>query len=117
MSEQLVINEVEFSAIKQNLINYYSTQPEFQDVNFEGSGINYLLDALSYVTHYLCFLGNMQINEAFLKVAQLPENIRVLARQLNYQPRRVTGAEAICDLSIKIAHRPTDPSKVITIPK
>jgi len=114
---QLTISEVEFNSIKDNLKTYLSAKTEFQDISFEGSGINFLLDVLAYVTHYMSFYLNMSVNEVFLSTAQLRKNITARAKELNYIPRRKTGSIATIEFEIKTLYKPTNPSTVITIPK
>ena len=52
MATNLNVTELDFDQIKQNLKNYLKTQSEFNDYNFEGSGLSTLLDVLAYNTHY-----------------------------------------------------------------
>ena len=41
------VTELDFDGIKQNLKNYLSTTNEFSDFDYEGAGINVLLDLLA----------------------------------------------------------------------
>ena len=52
MADRLQITDLDFDTIKNNLKNFLSQQSEFQDYDFEGSGLNILLDILAYNTHY-----------------------------------------------------------------
>ena len=40
MASNLNVTELDFDQIKQNLKNYLKTQSEFNDYNFEGSGLS-----------------------------------------------------------------------------
>ena len=51
-SNKLTITDLEFDDIKTNLKDYLSAQTQFQDYDFEGSGMAVLLDVLAYNTHY-----------------------------------------------------------------
>ncbi|MBT3545391.1 MAG: hypothetical protein HN488_08585, partial [Saprospiraceae bacterium] len=51
-ANNLNVTELDFDQIKQNLKNYLKTQAEFNDYDFNGSGLSVLLDVLSYNTHY-----------------------------------------------------------------
>ena len=55
----LRVTELDFDAIKSNLKIYLKAQEEFKDYDFDGSGIDVLLDTLAYNTHYLGFNANM----------------------------------------------------------
>ena len=50
--ERLRITELDFDGIKSNLKTFLKNQTEFTDYDFEGSGMNVLLDVLAYNTHY-----------------------------------------------------------------
>jgi hypothetical protein len=117
MALKLNISETEFSNIKANLAAFLATKSEFTDVNFEGSGINYLIEVLAYVTHYLSFYLNMSVNEMFLDSATLRKNVNIISKSLNYIPRRIAGAEAIINFEIKEVYKPSNPVTTLTIPK
>ena len=52
---KMEITELDFDSIKSNLKTYLKGQTEFTDYDFEGSGLNILLDTLAYNTHYKAF--------------------------------------------------------------
>ena len=52
MANRLNVTELDFDAIKTNLKTFLNSQSEFTDYDFEGSGLNVLLDILAYNTHY-----------------------------------------------------------------
>lgn len=88
----LRIAELDFDSIKTNLKNYLRSQSEFQDFDFEGSGMSVLLDLLAYNTHYMGYYLNMVGNESFLDTAQLRESMVSIGKLLNYVPRSSQGA-------------------------
>lgn len=88
----LRISEVDFNSIKVNLRNFLRSQSEFQDFDFEGSGMSVLIDLLAYNTHYMSYYLNMVGNESFLDTAQLRESMVSIAKLLNYTPRSSEGA-------------------------
>ena len=69
--KNLRITELDFDQIKENLKIYLKAQEEFKDYDFDGSGIDILLDTLAYNTHYLGFNANMLANEMFLDASSL----------------------------------------------
>ena len=81
--KRLRITEFDFNDVKDNLKTFLKGQTEFKDYDFEGSGMNILLDTLAYNTHYLGFNANMLAHEMFLDSAALRKcgisckNIRV----------------------------------------
>ena len=64
--KRLNVTELDFDNIKSNLKTFMRNQDEFTDYDFEGSGINALLDVLAYNTHYLAMNVNMDKTKCFL---------------------------------------------------
>lgn len=89
----LRISELDFDSIKNNLKNYLRSQTEFQDYDFEGSGMSVLLDVLAYNTHYMGYYLNMAANEMFLDTAQLRASVLSHAKMIGYTPKSAEGAE------------------------
>ena len=96
----LRITELDANAIKENLKTFLKGQDAFTDFNFEGSGINILLDLLSYNTHYLSFYMNMLGAEAFLDTAQLRSSLISHAKHLGYVPNSLTPATAFVTVKV-----------------
>ena len=63
------ITELDPNEIKANLKTYLRGQDEFTDIDFEGSGINILLDILARNTHYMAYYMNMLAAESFIDSA------------------------------------------------
>ena len=66
---KLNVSELDFDKIKTNLKTFLQSQTQFQDYDFEGSGLSILIDVLSYNTHYLSYIANMSTNEIYLDSA------------------------------------------------
>lgn len=96
----LRIAELDFDSIKNNLKAYLRSQSEFQDFDFEGSGMSVLLDLLAYNTHYMGYYLNMVGNESFLDTAQLRESMISIGKLMNYVPRSNHGAETKINIVI-----------------
>jgi hypothetical protein len=86
MADRLRVTELDFDTIKNNLKTFLNQQSEFTDYDFEGSGLNILLDILAYNTHYNAYYLNMVANEAFLDSAQLRDSVVSHAKTLGYVP-------------------------------
>ena len=96
----LRIAELDFETIKDNLKEFLKTQSEFSDYDFEGSGLNVLIDLLAYNTHYNAYLANMLMNEMFLESAVKRSSAVSIAKHLGYVPTSVTGAIAEIDIIV-----------------
>ena len=79
------ITQFDFDGVKANLKTFLKAQSDFKDYDFEGSGMNILLDTLAYNTHYLGFNMNMLANEMFLDSSSLRSSIVSHAKTLGYE--------------------------------
>ena len=100
---KLEISELDFDAIKANLKTFLQSQTQFQDYDFEGSGLSILLDVLSYNTHYLSYIANMSTNEMYLDSADIRKNIVSLAKMLGYTPTSPRTPRAQIDVVLNNA--------------
>ena len=82
---RLRVTELDFDNIKDNLKTYLKAQNQFTDYDFEGSGMNILLDTLAYNTHYMGYNANMVANEMFLDSASLRSSVVSHAKKLGYE--------------------------------
>ena len=103
-STKLSLTSLDFDGIISNLITYLQSQSEFQDYNFQGSGLRAILNILAYNTTYLGFYLNMVGNEMFLDSADRRENIVSVAKQLGYLPGSRKSAEAIINITMRLAN-------------
>lgn len=92
------IDGLDFDAIKGNLKEYLRGQDQFKDFDFEGSGMNVILDLLAYNTHYQAFYANMVANEAFMDSAVLRNSVVSIAKQLGYTPRSTQASRIFLNL-------------------
>jgi hypothetical protein len=97
---RLQITDLDFDTIKTNLKTYLQQQTEFTDYNFEGSGLNVLLDVLAYNTHYNAYYLNMVANEAFLDTALLRDSVVSHAKTLSYIPYSYSAPKAIVNIVV-----------------
>jgi hypothetical protein len=86
MADRLRVTELDFDTIKNNLKSFLNQQSEFTDYDFEGSGLNILLDILAYNTHYNAYYLNMVANESFMDTALLRDSVVSHAKSLGYTP-------------------------------
>jgi hypothetical protein len=100
MADRLQVTELDFDSIKTNLKNFLKQQSEFVDYDFEGSGLNVLLDILAYNTHYNSYYVNMVANESFLDTALLRNSVVSHAKKMGYTPRSTKSSKAIINVSV-----------------
>ena len=111
---RLQISDLDFDQIKTNLKAYLKQQSQFQDYDFDGAGLNILLDILAYNTHYNSYYLNMVSNEAFLDTALLRDSVVSHAKTLGYIPFSVTAPRAIVNVTVNSG---TTTPETLTIPK
>jgi hypothetical protein len=98
--KRLRVTEFDFDEVKKNLKTFLRGQSEFTDYDFEGSGMNILLDTLAYNTHYLGFNANMLANEMFLDSASLRSSVVSHAKMLGYEVGSPRAPKATINISL-----------------
>lgn len=98
---QFNTTELDFEQIKGNLKEYFKrSDSQFKDWDFDGSGLNNLLDVLAYNTHYNAMNAHLAMNESFLSSAQVRSNVVSRAKLLGYIPSSMTAAGASVNLTL-----------------
>ena len=100
MAVNLNVTELDFDLIKENIKSYLRSQNTYNDYDFEGSGMNILLDILAYNTHYNAMTAHMALNEAFLDSAQIRGNVVSHAKLLGYVPRSRNAPTAYINVTV-----------------
>ena len=98
--KRLNVTELDFDNIKTNLKTFMRNQDEFTDYDFEGSGINALMDLLAYNTHYLAMNVNMAANEMFLDTASIRSTVVSHAKTLGYTPNSARAPIGTIDVTL-----------------
>ena len=99
-NRRLKVTELDFDNIKSNLKTFLKNQTQFKDYDFEGSGMNILLDTLAYNTHYLGFNANMVANEMFLDSSSLRSSVVSHAKTLGYEVSSPRAPTATVNISL-----------------
>jgi len=103
MATTITSTELDFQDIKSNLKVFFKQEAAFTDYNFEGSGLNSLLDVLSYNTHFSGLIANFALNESYLGTAQLRNSVVSLAETLGYIPGTRNSSQSTVGLTINPA--------------
>ena len=114
MADRLRVTELDFDTIKENLKTFLNQQSEFTDYDFEGSGLNILLDILAYNTHYQAYYLNMVANESFLDTALLRDSVVSQAKVLGYVPYSRKAPRAIINFTVETG---SNTASTMTIPR
>ena len=114
MSDFLSTNELDFNLLKENLRTFLRNQSIFQDIDFEASNMNVLLDVLAYNSYLNAYYLNVVGSESFIDSAKLRDTIASHAKELNYLPRSKTSARA----EVTLTAISGDPStSIVVVPK
>jgi hypothetical protein len=98
--KQLNITELDFDKIKDEIKSYYQrTDGPFKDFDFDGSGLNVILDILAHNTHYNAVLAHLAANETFISSAQLRKNVVARAKTLGYTPKSTSASAVVLKMA------------------
>lgn len=111
----LRVTELDFDSIKNNLKNYLRNQAEFQDFDFDGSGMSVLLDILAYNTHYMGYYVNMVGNEMFLDTAQLRASALSHAKNLGYIPASRQASKVDANITVTPSNVEDQNAAILTL--
>lgn len=103
MATTINSTNLDFNSIKNNLKTFFSQQAEFEDYDFEASGLSNILDVLAYNTHYNALTANFALNESFLNTAQLRASVISLAEGIGYIPRSKTSSRGAVSLTLNLS--------------
>lgn len=102
MNSTLTTTELGFEKIKENIREYFKREDSpFKDWDFEGSGLNHILNILAYNTHYNAVLTHTGFNETFLETARLRKNAVSRSKYIGYTPRSVRAPSALLDVTVQ----------------
>ena len=95
-------SDLDFNDIKSKLKTYLRNSGEFDDYDFNTSGLSNILDVLAYNTHINALTANLSINESFLSTSQLRASVVGHADTLGYSPKSRTAARATVNVKITV---------------
>ena len=97
---QFNVTELDFDNIKASIKDHFRSKTQYNDWDFDGSGLSTLLDILAYNTHYNAMVAHFSLNEAFLDSSQIRGNVVSHAKLLGYTPKSTTAPTAILNLVV-----------------
>lgn len=101
-----IFNFATFDEIKKSLIEWMQNQNEFKDFDFNGSGINVIMDLLAVNTLYIQQFSNASLYESFIRTATKRSSVVQAAQDLGYFPPSKTAASTSIMLHISHARNP-----------
>jgi len=112
MATVIASNQLDFAFIKSRILEYMKTTGEFEDYDFETSGLSAIADVLAFNTHQNALLGNFALNETFLQTAQLRSSLVNLSLNFAYVPRSKTASQALVNISLNLTTAAVKPEEI-----
>ncbi len=109
------ITNYDHQTLKNDLVGFLKSNPQFQDFDYEGSTINTIIDLLVRNTFYSAYASNMIATESFLDSAKIRSNVVSHAQKLSYIPKSKVASTMIVDVVIKADDGTTQ--NIVEIPK
>jgi len=94
------LSQTDFNQVRNSLVDFMKTKPEFTDFDFNGSAMSTLIDLLSYNTAFFSTYTNFLANESFIDSAQKRDSLVSLARLVGYTPRSRIAARADINVTL-----------------
>lgn len=113
-NNKINVSDLDFDLIKASLKEFLKSQDQFTDYDFDGSGLNILLDVLAYNTHYNAMYTNLAVNEMFLDSASKRDSVISIANNYGYIPISRTAAKANLSMTVPIG---SNTSGTLSLPK
>ncbi|QHR71487.1 baseplate wedge subunit [Escherichia phage kvi] len=104
-----IFNAATFDEIKSALTDWMRNQEEFKDFDFNGAGINVLMDLLAYNTLYIQQFANAALYESFIRTAIKRSSVVQAAQDLGYLPASKTSASTT--IMLHVTH-PRNPASI-----
>lgn len=89
----------DFGTIRKDLVDFIKSRSSLRDIDFDGSAMSVLTDALTYVANYQAIHANAALGEAFLDTAQTRSSVISHVKGLGYVPAQISAARASVNLS------------------
>ena len=100
-------SNLDFNDIKSKLKTHLRSSGEFEDYDFNTSGLSNILDVLAYNTHINALIANLAINESFLTTSQIRTSVIGHAESLGYSVKSRTAARAVVNVKLTIPNPPS----------
>ena len=94
---------LDFNDLRTQIKDYLRANSDFTDFDFEGSNFSIIIDTLAYNSYITAYNTNMAVNESFIDIATLRENVVSLARNIGYVPRSKKSSVAKVSFSVDVS--------------
>lgn len=94
------LNNLKFEDIKAQIIEFLKSNSEYYATfDFEGSNLNYVIDAMAYVTMNMSYQVANVANNMFIDSTEIRKNAVSIAKTMGYRPRRIIPSRADIEIT------------------
>lgn len=110
------LNVLKFEDVKYNIIEFLKSNSEYHATfDFEGANLNYIVDAMAYVSMQMSYQVANVANNIFLDSTEIRKNAVSIAKTIGYRPRRITPSRSDISITYTDTTAVFDPSSYIKI--
>ncbi len=111
------LNNLKFEDVKQQIIKFLQSKSEYAATfDFEGSNLNYVIDAMAFVTMQMSYQVANVANNVFLDSTEIRKNAVSIAKTMGYRPKRITPSRSDIEITYKDLNDTFTSSSYIKIP-
>lgn len=111
------LNNLKFEDIKAQIIEFLKSNSEYYATfDFEGSNLNYVIDAMAYVTMNMSYQVSNVANNMFIDSTEIRKNAVSIAKTMGYRPRRIIPSRADIQITYSDANDNFSENSYIKIP-
>ena len=111
------LNNLKFEDIKAQIIEFLKANSEYYATfDFEGSNINYIIDAMAFVTMNMSYQVSNIANNMFIDSTEIRKNAVSIAKTMGYRPRRIIPSRADIEITYTDTNDTFTTSSYIKIP-
>jgi hypothetical protein len=89
------LNTLKFEDVKAQIISFLKSNSDYYATfDFEGSNLNYVIDAMAFVTMQMSYQVSNVANNIFLDSTEIRKNAVSIAKTMGYRPRRITPSRS-----------------------
>lgn len=111
------LNHLKFEDVKAQIIEFLKSNSEYYATfDFEGSNLNFMIDAMAYVSMQMSYQVANVANNIFLDSTEIRKNAVSIAKTMGYRPKRIIPSRSDIEITYKDTKDTFTSSSYIKIP-
>lgn len=96
------LNNLKFEDVKAQIIEFLKSNSEYYATfDFEGSNLNYIVDAMAFVSMQMSYQVANVANNIFLDSTEIRKNAVSIAKTMGYRPKRIIPSRSDIEITYK----------------